>query len=272
MAIQSLGFYGFGNLAMRLFDGFSSYLSSNKIDTYYTNLVPVNSKIDSLTYVSPKQLLSQCDVVIVAVKPQQLSDILPQLSQADWSNRCLVSVLAGIHLSTYTQSLSPLPHACRVMPNTSAEFQQSMTVYSCLQSTAPEFDTFIHSLFSCVGTILSVNEEQMDLCTAVCGSGPAFFYMIIQKLYHHLILKGFSSTESRIMVNQLVKGVSTSINRRPDSLDTLIREIKSPNGTTAAGLNQLIDSDLLDDWVSVFEASEERSQSLSKQFNQSTKD
>ncbi len=264
MTINTLGFIGFGKLAKTLYHGFKHELDNNKINL----LINSRSADDdqSFTYVSKKIILDEADIIILAVKPQQLNEIMPDLSQIDWNQRCLVSLLDGVPLAIYQAKLPNLTHALRVMPNTAAQFQQSMTTFSSLSSTHNDYELFIKSLFSSIGSIIKIDESYMDFSTALCGSGPAFFFQLFQAMISLAEAEGMSSDDARLMINQLAQGLASSLANRKDPIPKLITEICSPQGTTEAGLSYLNKHKLSDLWQSVFQAAKQRSIDLSKDF------
>ena len=266
MAINTIGFIGFGKLAKTLYHGFKHELDNNKIKLLINSRSAAANNQHSFNYVSKKIILHKADIIILAVKPQQLNEIIPDLSQIDWSQRCLVSLLAGVPLTIFQNKLPNLTHALRVMPNTAAQFQQSMTTFSSLSSTHNDYELFIKSLFSSIGSIIKIDESYMDFSTALCGSGPAFFFQLFQAMITLAESEGMSSDDARLMINQLAKGLSSSLENRNDPIPNLITEICSPQGTTEAGLSHLNKHKITDLWQSVFQAAKQRSIDLSKDF------
>ena len=264
--IQSIGFYGFGTLAKTLYLGFNDLLIQNNIALSIHTRSRPSDRFADLKYVGQDTLLTISDIIIIAVKPQQLMDIMPALTRIDWHDKCLVSLLAGVPLTQFTNSLKNLRHAFRVMPNTSAQFKESMTTFSLLPSTHSSYETCIISLFSSIGSIVKVDESQLDFCTALCGSGPAFLYKLLLNMIELAENEGIPSDQARLMINQLIQGLASSLHQRPDDLDTLITEICSPNGTTEAGLEAFSQQNLSDQWKHVFLMAKKRSIALSKEI------
>ena len=261
----TIGFIGFGNLAKRLYKGFEPLFKQENACVLYSEYIPLNPEIKNVTLVNLPDLLNQSDIIVLAIKPHQLENIAEQLNTINWDNKCLVSLLAGKSLQNIISKVPSLKHLIRVMPNTSAEFKQSMTVYSFLDSTEKHYRERIHNLFSSVGTCMNIEDSKMDICTALFGSGPAFFYELVNGMQKYMIENDFSEAESRLMINQLFLGVATSINTRTDSIQTLIKEIKSPNGTTQAGLEKMESINITKQFDSVFDAAKIRAKELSNE-------
>ncbi len=262
MSITTLGFIGFGNLAATLYHGFHEWLNTHSVSVIAADPQGISNDL-AIQEVDASTVLAKADIVILAIKPQQLATIMPDLSATDWTDKCLVSVLAGTPLSSFS-AIATLSNLVRVMPNTAAKFKQSISVGCALTSTQQPYLSFIDDLFSYVGTYLTIDESQMDTCTSLCGSGPAFFYELLNTLIEFAEQKGFDKHTARMMINQLIMGVASTLqHRNQEPLSNLIQEIRSPNGTTHAGLEKLADSKLLDSWKSVFEAAQQRAKELS---------
>jgi len=259
----TIGFVGFGNLAKRLHAGFSPLFKKENVTVLYSEKVPLKAPINSLKLVKLTELLTQSDIIVLAIKPHQLTDIQDELNTVNWEKKCLVSLLAGKSLSTISSKITNITHLIRVMPNTSAEFSQSMTVYSTLPTTADVYINRIDTLFNNVGTCIKTEDSKMDLCTGLFGSGPAFFYELLSAMQKIMIKQGFNEPSSRKMINQLFLGIATSVNNRSDSIDTLIKEIKSPNGTTQAGLEKMTELNINSLFEDVFIAAKNRAKELS---------
>ena len=266
MTAQTLGFIGFGNLAKTLYHGFKDDLFKHNIRLLINSRSSSANTSDLPDYVSKNTVLADSDVIVIAVKPQQLSSIMPELTAINWTNKCLVSLLAGVSLTTFKQTLPGLTHAFRVMPNTAAQFKQSMTTYSCLETTHSDYEMFITSLFYSLGSIVKIDESNMDFSTALCGSGPAFLFQLFQDMIELAEAEGFSTQQARLMINQIVTGVADSLNNRSEAIPTLIKEICSPKGTTEAGLDSYQTNKLSDIWKTVFQTAKNRSEELSKNF------
>ena len=104
MAAQTLGFIGFGNLAKTLYHGFKDDLFKHNIRLLINSRSTSANTSDLPDYVSKNTVLADSDVIVIAVKPQQLSSIMPELTAINWTNKCLVSLLAGVPLATFKQT------------------------------------------------------------------------------------------------------------------------------------------------------------------------
>lgn len=264
--INTIGFFGYGNLATKIISGCLPFFNSQSISVFYTKRTPLQISSD-ITFLSGSELVSQSQVIVIAVKPQQVKSILPTLTEQDLTNKCIISLCAGITLNELKKALPNCPNIARIMPNVAAKQQESMTLYSPLESISDMFHRFIINCFNYVGLTTQVTEDQMNIGTAMFGSGPAFFYKIIEASQHLLQQHGFSMQQSRIMLNQLITGVSASISKEESvPITTLIKQITSPNGTTQAGLETLSSTSFLLDWQSIIISASKRSLELSNEI------
>ncbi|RAP28278.1 pyrroline-5-carboxylate reductase [Candidatus Marinamargulisbacteria bacterium SCGC AG-343-D04] len=263
MTHLSIGFLGFGKMATAIFQGSSSFLKEKGISVYATDKYTANIERNNINFLSIEELLNTVDIVLLAIKPQQLNELADTLRSVSWEKKCLVSILAGKTLDNFHQLLENCPHLIRVMPNTAAQFNESMTVISHSSNTDTHYLDFVTDLFSCVGKVMHVDDDRMNFCTSLCGSGPAFFYALADSLVHLSTERGFSEKEARELVNQLCKGVASTLDSSSDSVSTLIQSICSPNGTTERGLATLHGSQIPDLWKAVFIDAEKRAKELS---------
>ena len=265
--ITRIGFLGFGNLAQHLYTGFQAFCLDKQITICYTNTSGPKSQFDQATYLPLPDLLATCDVIILAIKPQQLPAVASQLKAANLADTCIVSLLAGVELSTLQSILPQCDHILRVMPNVAAEVNQSATVYSKLASCSYHFETFLTDCFRTTGLFIPIAESQMAVCTAMFGSGPAFFYQLLDHCEQFLTKNNLTQQQSRHLLIQLLKGVAASLEKRSTTqLDTLINEVTSPNGTTQAGLTTFTQANLGQLWTTVLQAAANRSEELSKEI------
>ena len=163
----TLGFIGFGNLAKRLYSGFKTIIDQKTTPIYYSELNQLPDSFSDLKFVSLTELLNKSDIIFLAVKPHQLIELKNTLTHVDWSKKCLVSLLAGKTISKIKNNIPSIQHLIRVMPNTCAEFKQSMTVYSVLKLTDSHYVDYIDYLFNSVGSCIQISDDNMNLCTAL---------------------------------------------------------------------------------------------------------
>jgi len=173
---------------------------------------------------SAAEVAAQCEIIQIGVKPQDQPALLATL---DLSDKLVVSIAAGVRLKALD-----VPRAVRLMPNMNAAIGQSMTAFCATEQVSEQALRFIENYCQCFGQIISLEEAQFSVFTAVAGSGPAFVYAFI----HALAQAGGLSLEVAV---QTVLGSAMMLKQSGAQPDELIQHVCSPGGTTIAGMNAL---------------------------------
>ena len=183
--------------------------------------------------------VSQAEVVLLAVKPQVLTEVCSPLSAVDFSDKLLISIAAGISVKRLTALLPTAKAVVRVMPNTPALVGEGMAGLFADQNTSENDRTFAQDLLSAVGKTLWVtSEEHMHAVTAASGSSPAYFFQFLEAMQQGLIDMGLSADNARELVQQAMLGSAKMVVENPQvDLSTLRQNVTSKGGTTAAALN-----------------------------------
>ena len=263
MTKLSLGFIGFGNMATAIFDGLTkSHNTFSKVYVYEKAKKSLPKNIISTTH---NDLIIKSDIIIIAVKPQQINDIKPFFENNDLSKKCLVSIMAGTTIKTLSKLNPTLTSIIRVMPNTAAQIQESISMLAKNKHCNKKFIDAVDNIFSSIGKTQIIDEAKMDIATALFGSGPAFIYQIMNELTKICIESGFTKKDSDILLKQLFYSTGKMALNSNKSTSQLIKEICSPNGTTEAGLNKFKELNIDIFLAQVIESAKNRSKSLSNE-------
>ena len=181
-------------------------------------------------------------VVLIAVKPQMMADALPDLQAMGNGDTLFLSVAAGISIATYQDILGANTPIIRAMPNTPAAVGKGITaIVGNAQSTA-EHLTLAKDLLSAIGQVVTLNEEsQMDAVTGVSGSGPAYVFHMIEALAAAGEAQGLAPDLAMQLAKATVAGAGALAEQSDESPSQLRINVTSPNGTTQAGLEVLMD-------------------------------
>ena len=192
--------------------------------------------------------LSQCDVVVLAVKPQILQAVSRSLADAVQQHKPLViSVAAGIRCADMARWLGGHQHIVRCMPNTPALIQTGATGLFALDEVNQDQRTAAESILRAVGLTLWVEDEQLiDAITAISGSGPAYFFRFMEALQAAGEDLGLAAAQARLLTLQTALGASRMALESSDEVAELRRRVTSPHGTTEAALNQFESENLGD--------------------------
>lgn len=204
-------------------------------------------------------------LIILAVKPQMVNDILPDYSGFAFT-ATFVSVIAGTPIAQFENALSPLSAIIRCMPNTPAAIGKGMIATFANGNVAEEDFDFTEQLLKSSGKIVRLTEEsQLDAVTAVSGSGPAYVFYFIECLTKAGIEAGLSEDVAAILAKQTVYGAGILADTSSETPSQLRVNVTSPNGTTAAALDVLMKDDSLQNLISkAVDAARQRSVELGK--------
>jgi pyrroline-5-carboxylate reductase len=176
------------------------------------------------------------DAIILAVKPQSMEDVLRDLSPHIGPSHLIISIAAGISSSFIEERVGGEPRVVRVMPNTPAMVRAGATAL-CRGSRATDDDMeFAVCLFSALGTTVVVTEEQMDAVTAVSGSGPAYFFYLVEKLTKAGVEQGLPAEEASELARQTLYGAGKLLRETGAQPEDLRARVTSKGGTTAAAV------------------------------------
>jgi len=198
---------------------------------------------------------AEADVVVLAVKPDLVGAILPDLDLD--GDQTLLSIAAGV--STDLLESETEATVVRIMPNLAAEY--GMMAAAVTESTVTDE---IREILDAVGEFVEVPEAQMDIATAVNGSGPAFVFYLINAVAEAGVDGGLSKEDARTLAAQTFKGAAETVLNSEKSIEELIDAVCSPNGTTIEGMDVLWDSDVETEVGEAVTAAEERSKELAR--------
>jgi pyrroline-5-carboxylate reductase len=184
------------------------------------------------------RLVADADVIILAVKPPDMGDVLREIAPHVQSRHLVVSVAAGVSLETIESHLGSVP-AVRAMPNTSAAVGASATAI-CPGRWAQDghLDT-AREIFEAVGSVVVVPESLFDAVTGLSGSGPAYVYMLAEAMLEAGVRAGLSRDTALALVSQTVLGAGRMLAEGGEDPAVLRGRVASPGGTTMAAIQAL---------------------------------
>jgi pyrroline-5-carboxylate reductase len=211
---------------------------------------------------SISDLASGADVIVLAVKPQNMDAVLAEISNA--GGKLVVSIAAGITTTRIEEALGKETRVVRVMPNTPLQINMGASAY-CLGSTASKEDgDLAGEMFGRFGVALEVTEDLMDVVTGLSGSGPAFIYYMIESLVEGAIQEGLQRDTALKLAAQTALGAAAMVLKTGKNPSDLRDEVTSPGGTTLAGLAALKNKDWAAITASAVAAATERSKELGR--------
>src|SRR5581483_3225256 len=187
----------------------------------------------------PAKALKGAGIVLLAVKPQQMKDLLAQAGHYFPKNALVVSIAAGV---TTDQIEQGLPQGCpvvRVMPNTPALLGAGMAAVAGGKRAKSSHVKLVLKLFSAVGKAVAVSENQIDVVTAVSGSGPAYIFHMVEVMVEAGVQGGLSPETAQQLVAQTVYGAARMVLETGKTPEELRVQVTSPGGTTQAALAKM---------------------------------
>ncbi|CRK76043.1 Pyrroline-5-carboxylate reductase [Nereida ignava] len=181
-------------------------------------------------------------LVLIAVKPQMMGDALPQMQALGNGDSVFLSVAAGVTLANFSSVLGPKTPIIRAMPNTPAAVGAGITALIGNAETTPDHLDMAEALLRAVGQVVRLdNEDQMDAVTGVSGSGPAYVFHMIEALAAAGQAQGLGADLAMQLAKATVAGAGQLAAASEETPSELRVNVTSPNGTTQAGLEVLMD-------------------------------
>lgn len=239
-----IGFIGIGNMGTALLKGFSSSdLCKNNIfnifdrNPHKLELNTTNRNIFSKEKIS--DLVNDSDIIILAIKPHQLEDILHQIKPYINTSKIIVSIVAGLSISFINKHLGNNLKIIRTMPNISALINKGVTLISPNKFVTENDINSITNLFNSVGITHVVPEDSLHDYTALTGSGPAYAFLLIDAMADGAVLLGIPKSKAYTLAAQTLLGASQLLietNKLPCELKD---QVCSPSGTTIEAIRVL---------------------------------
>jgi pyrroline-5-carboxylate reductase len=240
---NTLAFIGGGNMARSLIGGLIARgMTAQRIrvaDPLATQLQALEAQYGVVVTSDNAQAVANAEVVILAVKPQQMHAVVAGLAAAQPRPKLLISVAAGVRTADIRVWSGGLP-VVRCMPNRPALHGCGITALYATSDVSSEAKRSAQDILIAVGTTLWVEEEaQLDAVTALSGSGPAYYFFLTEILEQTGIALGLSCEVSRQLATATAYGAGCMLQAGPEDAVTLRAQVTSKGGTTAAALEHL---------------------------------
>ena len=242
----TIGFIGAGNMAYAIISGLinNDFSAENiKISDTNESLLSLRKKEFNLeVFTDNSELVRHCDVIVLAVKPQMLSSVCQLSKQALNSNTLIISIAAGVRVHDIDRWLGGDCAIVRTMPNTPALLNQGVTGMFANERVSDAQKELATSILNSVGQSLWVTDEVMlDAVTALSGSGPAYFFLMIESMSKAGVALGLDEKTAQSLSIQTALGASMMASISDESPKDLRANVTSPNGTTQAAIESFQD-------------------------------
>ncbi len=264
---QRIGFLGSGNMAEALIRGIiaknlwpKEHLIASDVSSQ--RLSSINKELGIDTTADNRHVVTASDMIIVATKPAQLTEVLSEVADAVTVDKLIVSIAAGITLATIQSRLKKNIPVIRVMPNTPALVLAGMSCLSAGTHAGADHLAEAMKVFSGVGEALVVDEAHLDAVTALSGSGPAYIFLVLEALSDAGVRAGLPRKIAEKLSAQTVLGAAKMVletGRHPAELKDMVA---SPAGTTIEGLAVLEENGVRGAFIEAVDAAYRRAKEL----------
>ena len=268
--MSKIGFIGAGNMAGALIKGIISAKVFSAGDVLVYDIV--QERLDLLgeqfgvtAVESSTKLVESADIIVLSVKPQKFPEVLEGIKGCVGKEKLVISIAAGITTSSIAQFL-PDAAIIRVMPNTPALVSEGATAIYSRNANKNAVDSVV-KIFAAVGKAVVVEKEELiDAVTAVSGSGPAYFFLLMEEMIKAGVKLGLSEDVARELVLQTAKGAAILAGKADENKEgpaELRKKVTSPGGTTEAALKVFAEGQFNELVSNALKAACDRSKELS---------
>lgn len=264
---KRIAFIGSGNMGEALIKGItgaSVFKNRNIIVTdirkerleHIKGLYKVNTTTDN------RYAVKKSDIILFAVKPQIISKVVKEIGDLIDREKLIITIAAGITISSIQDHLNKKGKIIRVMPNIPAIVREGVSAIACGDDISKKDIEITKRIFNAVGRTVVVDESMMDAVTGLSGSGPAYVFLIIESLTDAGVKMGLPRDISRLLSVQTILGAAKLAMESGEHPGKLKDMVTSPGGTTIAGLHALEKGKLRSALMSAVEAATKRSEEL----------
>ena len=267
-----IGFIGGGNMAVALISGLLQAGITAKhihvVDVNQATLTKMETEFGVATSLNIDQHLQQMNVIIFAVKPQQLRDVIGELA-AYLNDQLLISIAAGIRATDISRWLNGYQKIVRVMPNTPALIGKGITGLFALSGVGEAEKQCADEILRAVGSTSWVQEEKLiDVVTAISGSGPAYVFYFIEAMQQAAQELGLTHEQGTQFAIATFEGAAQLAMHSVDDVATLRERVTSKGGTTYAALRSMESDDVKKHIIGAIKAAATRATELGEEFGQ----
>ena len=263
-------FVGGGNMAQALIGGLAGKMTTadniHVIDVSAEALALLSDKFGVSAASAPDDRVAEADVIVLAVKPQQMRDVVlgiaPQVG-----NQLVLSIAAGIRAVDLSRWLGGHAAIVRTMPNTPALVAKGITGMAALQGVSDVQRNIADAILRAVGeTVWLEDESQIDAVTAISGSGPAYVFYFLEAMQQAATELGLSEAQGRALAEATFTGAAALASQSDDALSVLRERVTSKGGTTHAALTSMDAAGVKPAIVKALHAAAERGKALGEEF------
>ena len=262
-----VGFIGAGRMATALAKGLitAGFVAAERVvatDVVAAALQSFADQTGARTVEGTSAVVNDSDVIVLAVKPQQMPAVLDEISRLLTDRHLIITIAAGLPLSMYEAALGTNRRMIRVMPNTPCLVGACAAGFSIGGAATAQDAVLVESMLTTVGVAVQVDEKLLDAVTGLSGSGPAYVYQIIEAMSDGGVRVGLPRDVATKLAAQTVLGAARMVLETGEHPGALKDAVTSPGGTTIAGIHALESGGLRGTLMNAVQAATERSREL----------
>jgi pyrroline-5-carboxylate reductase len=267
--LDRVGILGTGNMGTAIIRGLVAAktvapTSITAADMAVDKLTTLSETYGIRTTTNNQELVRAANVIVLAVKPQVIGKVLEEIAPIVTADTLVISIVAGVTLSTLETALNHVPRVIRTMPNTPAMALAGVTALAKgTRATAENLQT-ARILFEAVGRVVEIDESLIDAVTGLSGSGPAYVLLAIEALADGGVRAGLPRATAQLLAAQTVFGTAKMVLESTQHPAQLRDAVTSPGGTTIAGLCALEAAGVRHGFIEAVTAATHRSSELGR--------
>lgn len=268
-----IGFIGTGNMGEALIAGLlkAKFTTPEQImafDADGERLRFIQKKYGIKKASDNNHLASQCDPLLLCVKPQSMKEVIEEMADFLDSSKLLISIAAGVPLYAIETYARKQLRLIRVMPNINVLVQEGASAIAPGNLATDDDIKLAKAIFDCVGKSIAIQEPLLDAVTGLSGSGPAYVFLIIEALTDAGVHLGMTRAQALTLATQTIMGSVKLLSNTGDHPALLREKVTSPGGTTAAGLYKLEAGGLRKILIDAVIAATQKSKELGEKMKQ----
>jgi pyrroline-5-carboxylate reductase len=265
-----IAFVGGGNMAQALIGGIAGKpmpaVNIHVVDVVPQTLASLESRFGVTTAAAPSDTLASADVIVLAVKPQQMREVAASL-QPFVGQQLVLSIAAGIRAADLSRWLGGHQAIVRTMPNTPALVGKGITGAVAMAGVSEVQRDVADAILRAVGETVWIDDEaQIDAVTAISGSGPAYVFYFIEAMQQAAVELGLTEQQGRLLAQATFAGAAELAARSDEPVSVLRERVTSKGGTTYAALTSMDASGIKAAFVKALHAAAERGKALGEEF------
>jgi pyrroline-5-carboxylate reductase len=239
---NNIGFIGAGSIAKTMINGLITKRVVKGEKIWVANkenkerLLEVSKKYHVNCVADTKKVLDNAEAIIIAVKPKDIPDVLKEIKPAISEKQLVISVVAGVTTVTIENYVDKKLRVIRCMPNTSCAVGESATAVAKGRYANQSHLSAACRLFKALGEVVVVDEANMDIVTGLSGSGPAYFYYMVELMEKTAVSAGLSREVAKKLLLQTLYGAAKMLMDTNEDPSSLRKKVTSPEGTTFAAM------------------------------------